>query len=209
MATPVITTEVTGNVVDAPSSINPGPTVGLSEPQVASGSALPAPLAAPPSDALPPTYQQAQLDASSCQDDEADGMWISVQCKKVGHLHEARTFRSYIYAPFQESQHNLSKLTSATPAQPQYEPETAPPGLPEFYQALSKFEEAHSDLQGHAKAICKITKSLFDLQRDLAKIHEHWMETGMHDFAHDVLPILDCGKCSSISRLPSSLTLTF
>jgi hypothetical protein len=37
---------------------------------------------------------------------------------------------------------------------------------------------------------------LFDIQHDLSKIHEYWMEVGLHDFAHDVIPIIDCGKSS-------------
>ena len=68
------------------------------------------------------------------------------------------------------------------------------PKVPEFYQTLFKFEEAHSTLQSHAKGICDVTRALFDLQQDLTNIHEFWMDGGMHDVAHDVLPLLDFGE---------------
>lgn len=68
------------------------------------------------------------------------------------------------------------------------------PKVPEFYQTLSKFDEAHTTLQFHAKELCDVTKTLFDLQKDLSNIHEFWMDIGMHDVAHDVIPLLDFGE---------------
>ncbi|TEB23230.1 hypothetical protein FA13DRAFT_1715481 [Coprinellus micaceus] len=167
--------ETSGNVADEAGSSIRRCAEGLPEFQTALGSALPHSPESPPSEPRPPTYQQAQLDASACPLDDPDGMWITVQCKKD---------------PLSE----FSKLSPGSPPQPPFELEEAPPKLPEFYQALSRFEEAHSDLQGHAEAICKITRALFDIQHDLSKIHEYWMEVGLHDFAHDVIPIIDCGS---------------
>lgn len=65
--------------------------------------------------------------------------------------------------------------------------------MEEFYKALSRFDEEHANLQGHAKAIHTITKTLFDIEHDLSEIHEYWMEAGLEDVAHDVVPLLDIG----------------
>ncbi|TEB31009.1 hypothetical protein FA13DRAFT_1791737 [Coprinellus micaceus] len=175
MQTSVITNaEATGDVAGE-TSLPISRVEGLPEFQTASGSRLPHLPESPASESLPPTYQEAQLDVSTCPLDDPDGMWITVQCKK-------------------DLLSEFPKLSPGSPPQPPFELEEAPPKLPEFYQALSRFEEAHSDLQGHAKAICDITKSLFDIQQDLSKIHEYWMEVGLHDFAHDVIPIIDCAR---------------
>lgn len=72
--------------------------------------------------------------------------------------------------------------------------ERLPVKVPEFYRALTEFDEAHSDLQGHARAIYHITKKLLELQQEISTIHEYWMDVGMHEVAHDVIPILDSGE---------------
>ncbi|KAJ3512232.1 hypothetical protein NMY22_g15395 [Coprinellus aureogranulatus] len=75
----------------------------------------------------------------------------------------------------------------------------------EAIEALTKFDEAHWVLQGHARAICDITKTLLNIQQEIMGIHEHWMRQGMHELAHDLIPILDEAKAlvPESSLLPS------
>ena len=68
--------------------------------------------------------------------------------------------------------------------------------MPEFYGELSKFDIAHSNLQGYARAICHFTDQLLNIQDNLSKIHEYWMDAGMHDIAHDLVPVLDKSEFS-------------
>lgn len=80
--------------------------------------------------------------------------------------------------------------------------------MPEFCGKLSQFQTARSKLQGYARSICHVTKELYTLQRALCEIHEYWMESGMHDLAHDLIPILDKSECSWPQNLALGAPLT-
>ncbi|KAJ3520308.1 hypothetical protein NMY22_g12814 [Coprinellus aureogranulatus] len=70
-------------------------------------------------------------------------------------------------------------------------PESQVPKVPEFREAISKFERAHSDIQAYATAICDITKEMHGLKDTMFSIQEFWMDNGQQELAHGVLPILD------------------
>ena len=65
--------------------------------------------------------------------------------------------------------------------------------MTELCRAVSKFQQTHVNLQGYAKAVFNATNELADLKGEMMCIHESWMEAGMHEMAHDLLPILDVG----------------
>ncbi|KAJ3503278.1 hypothetical protein NMY22_g18306 [Coprinellus aureogranulatus] len=139
----------------------------------------PAPSAHPLSyEPSPPSYGEARR--SAIENDLSEtrtsmGAWVIIRCPEDSSS-----------TPILGDLHN--------PSPPLENPESFPEKIPEFYQALTEFDEAHSNLQGHARAICSITKKLLAIQKEISDIHEYWLEKGMHDVAHDVIPILDSAR---------------
>ncbi|KAJ3515696.1 hypothetical protein NMY22_g14386 [Coprinellus aureogranulatus] len=158
-----------------------------------------------PLESSPPTYSEARINAL-----RADGSFIAksvtVFCVEVRRAHKVHSESLILTITLLTSFHRqeAEAIQPFEPVRPSSEfpldhPETLPVKVPELYRALSRFDEAHSDLQTHAKAICDITKEMFDIQREMSKIHEYWLDEGMYDVAHDVLPILDTGESSEPS----------
>lgn len=58
---------------------------------------------------------------------------------------------------------------------------------------MSDFEKGHSELRVYVKAIFGVTKRIMKAKNRLVGIHEYWMEIGLNDMAHDLLPFLDFG----------------
>ncbi|TEB20794.1 hypothetical protein FA13DRAFT_1742649 [Coprinellus micaceus] len=65
------------------------------------------------------------------------------------------------------------------------------PKLQEFHDEVSQFERAHATLQAHARGVAQCTGLLLRSRSNLCRIHEWWMDNGMNEVAHDLIPILD------------------
>ncbi|KAJ3511510.1 hypothetical protein NMY22_g15623 [Coprinellus aureogranulatus] len=148
-------------------------------------------------EAPPPTYSQARCHAvygttsPPADDGEPEENCLTIRWNPSGNNEP--------YLPPLPSAANPSATSStAAPGQaevrPQAEarhPESQVPKVPEFREAISKFERAHSDLQAYATAICDITKEMHGLKDTMFSIQEFWMDNGQQDLARGVLPILD------------------
>ena len=72
--------------------------------------------------------------------------------------------------------------------------------MADFVVELTKFDSAHGKLQGVTREVCSVVEELFTIQDTLSEIHEYWMDSGLHDVAHDVIPVLDRGERLLIMR---------
>lgn len=68
------------------------------------------------------------------------------------------------------------------------------PKLQEFHDEVSQFERAHGTLQAHARGVAQCTGLLLRSRSNLCRIHEWWMDNGMNEVAHDLIPILDISE---------------
>ncbi|KAJ3523300.1 hypothetical protein NMY22_g11503 [Coprinellus aureogranulatus] len=151
----------------------------------------------PTSTQPPPPYENESrcgpLIENPSEDGAENGTWVTVHYTSVCYSQSFDVEASKLI----KAQKSGSSLSGTSPPGssplPCPEPDSLPAKVPEFYQAITEIDEAHSDLQEHAKAICDITQKLLDLQFKISTIQEYWLRQGWDDMAHDVIPILDSG----------------
>ncbi|KAJ3531755.1 hypothetical protein NMY22_g8021 [Coprinellus aureogranulatus] len=135
----------------------------------------------------------------------SDETWVTVRYKAGGHTPSLGNdpFEFLVASRAHQNFRNafcVSRPGSISPCKPEVEDsESLPPKVPEFIEAVTKIDQAHTDLQGHAKAICHITQDLVDLQQEISQIHNFWLEQ-WPEVAFNSLPIIDGAR----SMLPRS-----